>query len=85
MPAKTTIPSKTLNHIEGETKIFHDKTKFTQYVSTNPASPTKDNRGKSLKQGGKLHHGKSKIVTFCHQTQKKKPIKYKKHQNDMKQ
>jgi hypothetical protein len=23
--------------IEGETKIFHDKTKFTQYLSTNPA------------------------------------------------
>jgi hypothetical protein len=23
--------------IDGETKIFHDKTKFTQYLSTNPA------------------------------------------------
>jgi hypothetical protein len=23
--------------IEGKTKIFHDKTKFTQYLSTNPA------------------------------------------------
>jgi hypothetical protein len=23
--------------IDGETKIFHDKTEFTQYLSTNPA------------------------------------------------
>jgi uncharacterized membrane protein len=23
--------------IDGETKVFHDKTKFTQYHSTNPA------------------------------------------------
>jgi hypothetical protein len=23
--------------IDGEIKIFHDKTKFTQYLSTNPA------------------------------------------------
>ena len=23
--------------IDGETKVFHDKTKFTQYVSMNPA------------------------------------------------
>ena len=23
--------------IDGENKIFHDKTKFTQYLSTNPA------------------------------------------------
>jgi hypothetical protein len=23
--------------IDGETKIFHDKNKFTQYISTNPA------------------------------------------------
>jgi len=30
-PAKLTI------NIDGKTKIFHDKTKFTQYLSTNPA------------------------------------------------
>jgi hypothetical protein len=23
--------------IDGETKVFHDKTKFTQYLSTNPS------------------------------------------------
>ena len=37
MPAQVTIPSQTLITIDGETKIFHDKTKFTQYLSTNPA------------------------------------------------
>jgi hypothetical protein len=30
-PAKLTVT------IDGETKIFHDKTKFIQYLSTNPA------------------------------------------------
>jgi hypothetical protein len=28
-------PTK-LNHIDGETKIYHDKSKFKQYLSTNP-------------------------------------------------
>jgi hypothetical protein len=37
MPAQVTIPSQTLITIDGETKIFHDNTKFTQYLSTNPA------------------------------------------------
>jgi hypothetical protein len=30
-------PEKLLNTIDGEKKIFHDKVKFTQYLSTNPA------------------------------------------------
>jgi hypothetical protein len=36
MPAQTTIPRK-ISIIDRETKIFHDKTKFIQYLSTNPA------------------------------------------------
>jgi len=36
MPAQVTVSSKTLN-IDGETKIIHDKIKFTQYLSTTPA------------------------------------------------
>jgi hypothetical protein len=36
MPAQATISSKTLN-IYGENKIFQDKTKLKQYISTNPA------------------------------------------------
>jgi hypothetical protein len=30
-------PAKFSISIGGETKVFHDKTKFTQYLSTNPA------------------------------------------------
>jgi hypothetical protein len=30
-------PAKFSITIDGETKVFHDKTKFTQYLSTNPA------------------------------------------------
>jgi hypothetical protein len=30
-------PAKLSITIDGETKIIHDKTKFTKYLSTNPA------------------------------------------------
>jgi hypothetical protein len=30
-------PAKLSIVIDGETKVFHDKTKFTQYLSMNPA------------------------------------------------
>jgi hypothetical protein len=30
-------PAKLSITIDGETKVFHDKTKFTHYLSTNPA------------------------------------------------
>jgi hypothetical protein len=30
-------PAKLSITIDGETKVFHDKTRFTQYLSTNPA------------------------------------------------
>jgi hypothetical protein len=30
-------PAKLSITIDGETKVFHDKTKFTQYLSKNPA------------------------------------------------
>jgi hypothetical protein len=30
-------PAKLLITIDGESKVFHDKTKFTQYLSMNPA------------------------------------------------
>jgi hypothetical protein len=30
-------PAKLSITIDGETKVFHDKTKFTQYLTTNPA------------------------------------------------
>ena len=34
---KLLYPAKLSITIDGETKIFHDKTKFIQYLSTNPA------------------------------------------------
>jgi hypothetical protein len=52
-PAKLTIT------IDGETKVFHDKTKFTQYRSTNPALQ-RIITGKHQEQ--KLHPRKSKKV-----------------------
>jgi hypothetical protein len=36
---------------QNKPKIFHDKTKFTQYFPTNP----KDKRWKTPTQGGKLY------------------------------
>jgi hypothetical protein len=31
------LPAKPSITIDGETKVLHDKTKFTKYISTNPA------------------------------------------------
>jgi hypothetical protein len=36
-PTQDTIPSQTFITLDGETKVFHDRTKFTHYLSTNPA------------------------------------------------
>jgi hypothetical protein len=37
MPARLQYPAKLSIAIDGETKVFHDKTKFTQYLSMSPA------------------------------------------------
>ena len=63
-------PAKLSVTTDGETKIFHDKNKFTQQ-SFHKSSPTKDNRWKTPTQGGKLHPRKSKKAIFFQQTQKK--------------
>ena len=62
-------PAKLSINIDEESKIFHDKNIFT--VSFHKSSPTKDNRWKTPKQGGKLYHRKSKKVIFFQQTQQK--------------
>ena len=36
MPPQATVPAKLSINIDGETKVFQDKTKFKQYLSTNP-------------------------------------------------
>jgi hypothetical protein len=37
MTAQATIQAKLSITIDGENKVFHNKTKFTHYLSTNPA------------------------------------------------
>ena len=37
MPAQTTIPRNTVDHHNGQNKIFHDRNRFNQYLATNPA------------------------------------------------
>jgi hypothetical protein len=36
-PPRLLYPAKLSITIDGETKVFHDKTKFTRYLSMNPA------------------------------------------------
>ena len=38
MSAQATKPKKLSITIDGETKVFHDKTKFTHCLSKNPAA-----------------------------------------------
>jgi hypothetical protein len=44
-------PAKLSNKVDGETKIFHDKIKFTQYLSTNPALQRKKKKKLQHKDG----------------------------------
>jgi hypothetical protein len=53
-------PAKLSITIDGETKLFHDKTKFTHYLSTNPALQRIITEKKI--QGQKTHSRKSKKV-----------------------
>jgi hypothetical protein len=56
-------PTKLSITIDGETQVFHDKTKFTQYLSMN-AAHQRIRKGKPPTQGGKLCPRKSKKVIF---------------------
>jgi hypothetical protein len=55
-PAKLSIP------IDAETKVFHDKTKFTHYLSMNPALQRIKTEKKKTIQGQKPCPRKSKKV-----------------------
>ena len=61
MPAQANIPSQTFNYHNGETKVFHDTSKTTQYLPTIPAIQRIITE-KKLIQGWKLHPRKSKKV-----------------------
>jgi hypothetical protein len=60
------FPAKLSITIDGETKVFHDKTKFTHYLSTNPdlqrIITEKQNKTKQTIQGQKPSPRKSKKV-----------------------
>jgi hypothetical protein len=54
-------PAKLSITIAGENKVFHNRTKFTHYLSTNPALKKDNNRKKPI-QGRKPQPRKSKKV-----------------------
>jgi hypothetical protein len=54
-------PAKLSITIDGETNVLHDKTKFTQYLSMNPALQRIITEKKPI-QGQKSHPRKSKKV-----------------------
>jgi hypothetical protein len=56
-------PSKLSITIDGETKVFHDKTKFTQYLSTNPALQ-RIIKGKHQHKKGNYTLGKARNYSF---------------------
>jgi hypothetical protein len=56
-------PPKLSIAIDGETKVFHDKTKFIHYLSANSALQ-RIIKVKTPTQGGKLCPRKSKKVIF---------------------
>jgi hypothetical protein len=69
-------PAKLSITIDGETKMFHDKTKFTHYLSTNLALQriTTTTTTTKTKQGRKTRPKKSKKV-IPQQTRKKTATK----------
>jgi hypothetical protein len=69
MQAQATIQSKTLNYHTWRSQIFHDKTKFTQYLSTNPAIQRIID-GKLQHKEGNYTLEKGKKIIFFQQTQK---------------
>jgi hypothetical protein len=59
--ARLLYPAKLSITIDGETKLFHNKTKFTHYLSTNPALQRIITEKNPI-QGWKPHPRKSKKV-----------------------
>ena len=71
MPTQATIPAKLSITIDVEIKLFHGKTKFTQYLSTIQAVQ-RVITGKHQHKGQKLHPRKSKKA-ILQQTRTRKP------------
>jgi hypothetical protein len=66
MPAQATIPSQTYITIDGDTKIFHNKTKFTCYLSMNPALQRiiKEKQNKTKQQQQKNNNNSARMETM---------------------
>ena len=58
-----------MSQIDGETNVFQDKTKFKQYLATNPALQSILEENTSMH---KIHARKHKKIIISQQTQKKK-------------
>jgi hypothetical protein len=69
MPAQATYPAKLSITIDGETKVFHDKTKFTNYLSTNPAFQRIITEKKQYKEG---NHALEKAIKYSLNKSKRK-------------
>jgi hypothetical protein len=69
MLVKATIPSKLSANIDGEIKVFQDKSKFKQYLST------EDPGKKSPIQGRYLNQRKDKILSISQQSHKPQALK----------
>jgi hypothetical protein len=64
-------PAKLSITIDGETKVFHDKTKFTQYLSTNPVLQSII-KGKQQHKDGNYTLEKARIQSF-NKTKRRQP------------
>jgi hypothetical protein len=62
MTAQATIPAKLSITIDGEANVFHEKNKFTHYLSTNQALQRIITETKKKLQGQKPRPRKSKKV-----------------------
>jgi len=62
-------PAKLSINIDGENKIFYDKTKFTEYLSTNPAIQRIIN-GKLQYKEGNYTLEKARKLSPCNKTKR---------------
>ncbi|MBX8828005.1 hypothetical protein HBA93_20595, partial [Ochrobactrum sp. SFR4] len=68
-------PAKLSIYINGETKIFHDKTKFTQYLSTNPVLQRIRN-GKAQCKEASYTIEKARNQSSCNKTKRRQAHKH---------
>ena len=75
MPTQTTIPTKLAIITDRENKIFHDKTRFKQYLATK-FSPVQSTKRKTSTQGNQLYPQKTQTIDISQQQTQKKEKKH---------